>query len=281
MCGQRMFLRGRILAVLFGVGLSLWPLSAAWADVLPSTIDTAPIAYQPKMLASLDDIAKAFSSNRDNYAWWCSEGPAAGTTSYPTQFATGKVTKITLSRTHLEFWGTGPVAPIAEVVLDTADIASVEIYQDSALKGEPFPVAVKIVPQKRDFPLKTYWLRALNLDTAKTLVDGFATLAAVGSGSLKIEDHGAPPSFGIAARDLTPEEKKAAAVDSGIYVGGVDTGSPAAQMGIQSGDYLLEINGAKIAGLDGAKKMLSAAAVTSVKVWRKGNILPLNSLTNM
>ena len=281
MGGQRMFRRDRIFAMLLGAGLSVCLLSPALANVTPGDIESAPVAYQPKMLASLDDIAQAFASNRDNYAWWCTDNPSAKAERCPTEFATGKITKINLSRTHVEFWGTGPVGPISEIVLDTADIASAEIYQDPELKGEPFPVVVKIVPQKRNFPLNTYWLRALNLDTAKTLVDGFATLAAVGSGTLKIEDRGTPPQFGISARNLSAEEKKMAAIDSGVYVGGVGADSPAAQMGVLGGDFLLEINGAKVADLDTAKKILSAAPVTSVKVWRKGKLLTLTSLTKM
>ncbi|MDE2134045.1 MAG: PDZ domain-containing protein [Alphaproteobacteria bacterium] len=280
--------RGILFRVCFGVllfvaCLSLCPQSAALADISPDDLDSAPIAYQPKMLASLDDIAKALQTTRGSFAYWGFEDPSTNTVSRYNLLAGGRVAKMNLSRTHLEFWGVSDTnnTPRIEMSLDTADITAVEIYVDPELKGEPFPVAVKIVHKIGNFPAKFQWLRALNLNTAETITDAFATLAAVGAGKLTIVDRSTPVPFGISARDLNADEKAAATVDAGLYVGAVDADSPAAKLGVVEGDYLLEINGTKITDLEAAKTLLSKTAVTSVTVWRKGKALALDTLTKM
>lgn len=284
MVGRSISFHVHIVAALLGIYLCLCAQSTAWAAVYPNEINFVPIAYQPKLMTSEKDVVKTLSDYHEFFAFWCSQMPGSTgrePVSCMTNFYGGTITRINLSHSHIEMLGTGSPSPFVFFSLDFANIKSAEIYQTSKLADEPFPIVVKIVPQQRNVPLKTYWLRALNLDTAKALTNVFSTLAAAGSGNIKLKADSKPLQFGISARNLNMDEKKQAGIDSGIYIGAVDAGSPAAKIGIASGDLLLQINGAKVADLDAAKKLLSAAPVTSVKVLRKGKILTLNALTKM
>lgn len=96
----------------------------------------------------------------------------------------------------------------------------------------------------------------------------------------KIEEPAAAkPSFGISARDLTAAEAKAARVVGGVFIGNVAEGSAAAKLGLQTGDYLMEINGTKLANLEAMKPLLSGA-VSSVAVWRSGKTITLGGLSS-
>ncbi|MGC9954801.1 MAG: PDZ domain-containing protein [Rhizomicrobium sp.] len=87
--------------------------------------------------------------------------------------------------------------------------------------------------------------------------------------------------LGIAARNLTAAEAKKAGLASGVLVVGVDAGSLAQQMDLKAGDFLLEINGAKVADMSAMKQALSSGSVDVVKVWRKGKVLTLNGVSKM
>ncbi len=87
--------------------------------------------------------------------------------------------------------------------------------------------------------------------------------------------------LGIAARNLTPEEAKKAKLNSGVLIVGVDTGSLAQQMGLQVGDYLLEINGSLVADMNTMKKLLTTDSVNVVKIWRKAKVLNLNGVNKL
>lgn len=282
----RALLRGGIVTALLGVCVSLYLPSMALAGLTPASASPRnwpPFPYQPKMLTSLDDVVKALETTRSGFAYWCT---LDAKTSNMNCITYGLVAKMNLSRDHVEFWGVDRSgAPLKEMALDSNTIERVGIYSGPAVDARFAPFAVCIT-LKHDKSSHThfsgqYWLRALNLGTAQKIADAFATLAEVGAGKLTIADHSRPPRFGISARALNAQEKKASAVDSGVYVGRVEVHSPAAEMGILSGDYLLEINGSKITDVDTAKKLLMAAPVASVKVWRKGKIFTLSMLTDM
>jgi S1-C subfamily serine protease len=87
--------------------------------------------------------------------------------------------------------------------------------------------------------------------------------------------------LGVSGRDLSETEAKTAGVPGGVYVGGVDTGSPAELMGVRAGDYLLEINGATVTGVAAMRQALASGSVTRVKVWRAGKNLELRELEKM
>ncbi len=89
----------------------------------------------------------------------------------------------------------------------------------------------------------------------------------------------AKPSFGISARDLMSEELKTARVAGGVFIGNVAEGSAAAKLGLQTGDYLLEINGVKLINLEAMKPLLGGT-VSSVVVWRNGKTLTLVGLSS-
>lgn len=91
----------------------------------------------------------------------------------------------------------------------------------------------------------------------------------------------AAPSFGISARDLTATEAKKVGAAGGVFVGGVNAGSAAEKLGLKKGDYLLEIDGAKLADMAALKSALSAGSATSAKVWRNGKIVSLGSLSDL
>ncbi|MGA7675931.1 MAG: PDZ domain-containing protein [Rhizomicrobium sp.] len=91
----------------------------------------------------------------------------------------------------------------------------------------------------------------------------------------------APVKLGIAVRGLNAEETKKAGVASGILIVGVDAGSLAAQIGFKAGDYLLEINGVKLADKSAMVQALSSGAVDGAKVWRKGKVLLLSGVSKM
>jgi hypothetical protein len=91
----------------------------------------------------------------------------------------------------------------------------------------------------------------------------------------------AKPSFGVSARDLTAAEAKKAGASGGVYIGSVAEGSPAANLGLQQGDCLTEINGTKLSGLEAMKSLLAASAATSAVVWRGGKTVVLGSLSNL
>jgi membrane-associated protease RseP (regulator of RpoE activity) len=90
----------------------------------------------------------------------------------------------------------------------------------------------------------------------------------------------AKPSFGISARDLTTAEAKAKRVHGGVLIATVAEGSAAAALGLQAGDYLLEINGRGLTNLAAVKVLLAAETVTSAVVLRGGKTVNLGSLSS-
>ena len=68
------------------------------------------------------------------------------------------------------------------------------------------------------------------------------------------EEHG---RLGIAARALSPEERKQAGVSSGVLV--EDAGGAAASAGIQSGDVILSLNGTPVKSVEELKSLISKA----------------------
>jgi S1-C subfamily serine protease len=87
-----------------------------------------------------------------------------------------------------------------------------------------------------------------------------------------------PMRLGISARDLSANEAKLAGAAGGVYIGGVDAGSLAEQMGVQKGDYLLEVDGVKVPGQEAMKKQLATGSIKTAVVWRNGKILLLSVL---
>ena len=90
----------------------------------------------------------------------------------------------------------------------------------------------------------------------------------------------AAPPFGISARDLTAAEAKFTHAQGGAFIATVAEGSPAAKLGLQPGDYLLEINGNRLANLAALKTLLAAETVTSAVVLRGGKTVNLGSLSS-
>jgi hypothetical protein len=90
-----------------------------------------------------------------------------------------------------------------------------------------------------------------------------------------------PVKLGVSSRDLTAAELQAAGLSGGVFIGGVDGGSLADQMGVKPGDYLLEINATAVGNTAAMRRLLSAGAITRLKVWRAGKSLDLVGLEKM
>jgi hypothetical protein len=93
-----------------------------------------------------------------------------------------------------------------------------------------------------------------------------------------------PQSLGIAARNLTAEELQKAGFteQSGIFITSIDSGSLAEQMGMKTGDYLLEINGQKVVNVGSVKQFLATGAVIQdLKIWRGGQVMVLSGVNKL
>jgi hypothetical protein len=93
-----------------------------------------------------------------------------------------------------------------------------------------------------------------------------------------------PQSLGITARNLTAEELQKAGFteQSGIFITSIDPGSLAEQMGMKTGDYLLEINGQKVVNVGSVKQFLATGAVIQdLKIWRGGQVMVLNGINKL
>ncbi|MDE2112135.1 MAG: PDZ domain-containing protein [Alphaproteobacteria bacterium] len=140
--------------------------------------------------------------------------------------------------------------------------------------------------QSATFDLKIFrngQITSAKLTLTNPIIGHTAELAAVAKPAAAVTPaaEAAKPSFGISARDLTAGEAKASGVSGGVYVGSVTEGSPAAKLGLQQGDYLLEIDGTKLTNLEAIKPLLAAGTVTSAVVWRMGKIVTLGGLSNL
>ena len=260
-------------------GLALIPPAQAGEHLSKVRRDAVPVPYQPTLLPDMEVVGKAFGEYIDAYVSWCAEivGGPASVSCLDNALVDGKVTAVNLSKTRIALSGAIP-RPLVDMSVNTADIGSVEIVQFPKLR-EPFRFAVKVGPTAQAADQRTFWFRARDADVAKKLADAFATLAAVGRRSIKLDMP--QPAFGTSARALTAEEMRKAGVESGLYVGAVDAGTPGERLGILRDDYLLEIDGTKVVDLATAQRQLSTAPVQSVKIWRSGKIIILRALTKM
>lgn len=88
--------------------------------------------------------------------------------------------------------------------------------------------------------------------------------------------------LGIAARPLTPAEAKKAKRTDGVVIAGIDKGSLAEQMAIQTGDILLAINGKPVSDMEALKQALAAGGeLSTVTVLRGGKTLTLTGVSKM
>jgi serine protease Do len=61
----------------------------------------------------------------------------------------------------------------------------------------------------------------------------------------------------------------------GVVVTGVEKGSLADEMQMQSGDVILAVNGSEIGDVDSFAQLVRSGAAKSFRVWRKGQTLEL------
>jgi hypothetical protein len=157
---------------------------------------------------------------------------------------------------------------------------NLESAVDHAAALEPSPALIlKVVRDGKPIDLT---VAVENPNPAfKLLRENMAKAAAAKEAAAKAA--AAPPPFrlGISGRDLTADEIGKAGIAGGIFVGGVDSGSPAEQMGVKPGDYLLEIDGTALGNTAAMRQRLAAGAVARLKVWRAGKILELTGLEKM
>jgi hypothetical protein len=91
----------------------------------------------------------------------------------------------------------------------------------------------------------------------------------------------AKPPFGVSARDLTATEAQIVGVSGAVFIGSVAEGSPAATLGLLQGDYLMEINGVKLSGLEAMKSVLAAGTPTTAVVRRGDKTITLGSFSSL
>lgn len=186
--------------------------------------------------------------------------------------------------------GVAPGSPAAAAGILTDDI----VYE---VNGKPVPFKYSpmaamnfkrlVADELSQKPAATFDLRLFRsgqivparLTLTNPIIGRAAELTAPPKPAKVEEPAPAKPSFGISARDLTAAEVKAARVDGGVFIGNVAEGSAAAKLGLQTGDYLLEINGTKLVNLEAMKPLLGGA-VSAVVVWRGGKTITLGGLSS-
>ncbi|MGC9954803.1 MAG: PDZ domain-containing protein [Rhizomicrobium sp.] len=258
-----------------GLSVVLGVASAAQAAHMTLRDDERiPLTIQGKPLLSIDDVMKVFSANGDNFYIWCVER-SDERESCLNVLEAGRVTNIHLSRTLIDLTC---VYPSENILLDIAQIGSVELYQFPTM--ETFQYGLKIARKPSEGAPKAHWFRVRNIESASALANAFRSLPPLMSGDI------APPAptpvqLGISARDLSPDEAKQAGAAGGVYIGGVDPGSLAEQMAVKQGDYLLEVNGVKVSGLEAMKNQLATGTLKTVAVWRNGKTLYLSVLSKL
>jgi|GEM_PF-1694587 len=191
-------------------------------------------------------------------------------------------------KTGLLVDGVNPGSPAAQAGLITDDI----LFEAN---GKPVPFAYGSVgalsfkhivmdelssKPAASFDLKVFrsgHIVPVRLSLTNPIIGHAAELAAAAKPG--VDAAAVKPAFGISARDLTTAEAEAAGLHSGVFIASVNEGSAAAKLGLQAGDYLLEINGTKLANL-AAMKPLLGGEVTSAVVQRAGKSISLGSLSS-
>lgn len=86
-----------------------------------------------------------------------------------------------------------------------------------------------------------------------------------------------PPSFGLSARQLTDLDRKTLGLtsQSGLLVTEVKPGSLAEKLQIKVADVILEVNDTAYNDNEEFKKLITTTPVTTVKVFRGGNVVVL------
>ena len=234
-----------------------------------------PLTIQGKPLLSLDEAAKVFAADGDNFYKWCVMRHDERESCLDV-LESGRITNIHLSRTHIDL-ECGPYRG-EDVSLDFGEIGGVELYQFPTL--ETFQYGLEIARKPSEGAPKAYWFRVRNVESASALANAFRSLPSLMSGDIS-PPAPTPVQLGISARDLTPGEAKEAGAAGGVYIGGVDPGSMAEQMGVKQGDYLLELDGVKVSGLEAMKHQLATGTLKTVAVWRNGKTLYLSVLSKL
>ena len=266
----------QISSVTLGLAVVFGAVSAAQAAHMTLRDDERILlTIQGKPLLSLDEVAKVFAAEGDNFYIWCTERSDEREACLDVLEA-GKVTNIHLSRTLIDLTC---VYPSENISLDLSQIGSVELYQFPTLQGT-FEYGLKLGRKPSEGAPKAYWFRVRNMEFASALANAFRSLPSLMSGDI------APPAptpvqFGASARDLSPEEARQAGAPGGVYIGGVDANSLAEQMGVKQGDYLLEVDGVKVPGLEAMKSQLAKGTLKAVTVWRDGKTVSLKPLSKL
>jgi hypothetical protein len=248
---------------------------AAHAADIGSVRNTAvQLKFDLKPLQSQEAVLKVFVAHADNYVDWCTDSNPGGRCF--NDLSLGKIINIHLFRTQIDFDRGGLDKSIS---LKVADIATVELYEFPGLL-EPFPYSIRIVMKPVDNITMSYWFRVRTPGVGADLANALLSLPSLAAGDLA-PPAGAPVKLGVSVRDLIPDEARQAGVASGVYIGSVDAGSLAEQIDLKKGDFLLEIDGVKIDGIEAMQRQLAKGAIKTVVVWRGGKLLSLGVLSKL
>jgi serine protease Do len=142
------------------------------------------------------------------------------------------------------------------------------VHIDALRDGAPIKFEVEIKP-------------AFTQEAAQRLLINAAALAArpVASPQAAAPAEAPPASIklGIRAHNASDEDAHAAKLPEtyGVLVESVDKGGLAESMKIQAGDIIVELNGARVSGMQEFKQKLQSGAVTTITVWRAGAAIKL------
>jgi hypothetical protein len=141
------------------------------------------------------------------------------------------------------------------------------VHMDALRNGAPIQFAVQVKP-------------AFTPEAAQKLQASAAALAAQNNGAPSAAAAAPAPSgikLGIQAHNVNDDDAHAAKLPEthGVLVETVEKGGLAETMKMQAGDIVVEMNGAKVSGMDDFRKMLQAGSVTTITVWRAGATVKL------
>jgi hypothetical protein len=139
------------------------------------------------------------------------------------------------------------------------------VHIDALRDGAPMKFEVEVKP-----PFTAEAAERLRINAAALAAHPTAPQAAPAPAPTGIK-------LGVRARSVNDDDAHAAklAETHGVLIEEIAKGSLAETMKIEAGDIVVEMNGAKVAGMDDFKKLLQAGSVTTITVWRAGAAVKL------
>jgi serine protease Do len=146
-------------------------------------------------------------------------------------------------------------SPAAKAGLERGDL--IVRYNDKEVKDSTaLPSLVASTPVGKIVPVEV-----IRNGKTKTVEVTIAKLAEQERGDAEVEDAAQKGKWGLALRDLRPEEREQMGLQDGegVLIGGVQPDSPAAEARLQAGDVILQVNKTTVASVAEVKTAISKA----------------------